>query len=339
MQELYVSATGNYTVLGDTGLCSSQSLPTIVSSSGIQGTPIIKVAGSLTLCQGGSVLLQSSVQTGNQWYFDGQALFGENNPSYSASVSGNYIVAVGSGTCQVFSTAVIVSVFAVPPIPVISYNNTNLCSGSVILKSSVDSGNVWFMDSLPILGATGTTYTALARGNYTVMVIFGGNCSSQSAGVSVSGSSGEIPIIKFLNGVLSSDSVNGNQWYLNDSIIPGATSEDYAPKLPGSYSLQSNYIGCLSGFSAPLIVTAGDLMTPNISIYPNPATDHLTIVNKGANPIMLQLYDMAGRGIQTIVSISRTYQLLTSRLARGPYYILITDEKTKNKTRQLVLKL
>ena len=339
MQELDVSATGNYTVLGDTALCASQSLPTIVNSSGILGTPIIQVTGSLTICQGGSVLLQSSSPMGNQWYFDGQALFGENNPTYSASASGDYIVAVGSGACQVFSTAIIVSVFAIPPIPVISYYNSNLCSGSVILQSSVDSGNLWYLDTMPIPGATGITYTVTASGNYTVVATFGGSCSSQSEGVSVSGTSGVIPLITFLHGVLSSDSVNGNQWYLDDSIIPGATSQTYTPKLPGSYTLQSNQVGCVSDFSAPLIVTAEELTTPYVSIFPNPATDYLMIVNKGANPIMVQIYDVTGRGLQTIESISGSYQLLTSQLARGPYYILITDKITKNKTRQLLLKL
>jgi hypothetical protein len=339
LPQLYVSASGNYTVLGDTGLCSSQSLPTIVSSSGSQATPVISVTGSLTICQGGSVLLQSSVPTGNQWYFDGQAIFGENNPGYNASASGDYIVSVGAGACQVFSTAVIVNEFAIPPVPVISYNNTNLCSGTVLLQSSVDTGNVWYLDTVAIPGATGLTYTVLAPGNYTVVASFGGNCSSQSAAVTITGSSGVVPMISFLHGVLSSDSVNGNQWFLNDSIIPGATGQTFTPKAAGSYTLQTNHIGCVSSFSAPQIVTTEDLTTPNVKIFPNPASDHLTIENNGANPVMIQLYDVTGRSLQTIQSISSTYLLLTAQLARGPYYILITDQVTKNKTRRLVLKL
>jgi len=284
-------------------------------------------------------LLQSSVPTGNQWYFDGQALFGENNPSYNASASGDYIVSVGAGACQVFSTAVIVNEFAIPPVPVISYNNTNLCTGTVLLQSSVDTGNVWYLDTVAIPGATGLTYTAIAPGNYTVVASFGGNCSSQSAAVTITGSSGVVPMINFLHGVLSSDSVNGNQWFLNDSIIPGATGQTFTPKAAGSYTLQTNHIGCVSSFSAPQIVTTDDLTTPNVKIFPNPASDHLTIENNGANPVMIQLYDVTGRSLQTIQSISSTYLLLTAQLARGPYYILITDQVTKNKTRRLVLKL
>jgi hypothetical protein len=338
-QKLYVTASGNYTVLGGTGGCANQSVPTIISISGTLGTPKITVNGSLTICQGGSILLQSSVQTGNQWYFNGQALFGENNTSYSASAPGNYIVAVGTGACQVFSTAVIVTQVAVPSTPLIAYNNTDLCSGTVVLQSSSDSLNQWYLDSLPISGATAKTFTPLASGNYAVMVGFGSNCSSQSAPVTITGSSGQIPIITILNGVLSSDSLSYNQWYLNDSIIPGATHNIYTPKVPGSYTLRFNHNGCLSDFSAPFTVTTADLTTPNVSIFPNPATDHMTIVNRGANPIMLQLYDMAGRGIWTVESVLGTYQIPTYRLTRGPYYLLITDQINKNKTRQLIMKL
>jgi hypothetical protein len=107
----------------------------------------------------------------------------------------------------------------------------------------------------------------------------------------------------------------------------------------GSYSLRFNHNGCLSDFSAPFNVTTADLTTPNVSVFPNPATDHLTIVNRGINPIMLQLYDMAGRGILTVESVSGTYQVLTYKLTRGPYYLLITDQINKNKTRLLIMKL
>jgi hypothetical protein len=65
----------------------------------------------------------------------------------------------------------------------------------------------------------------------------------------------------------------------------------------------------------------------------------MTIINRGVNPIMLQLYDMAGRGIWTVEAVLGTYQIPTYRLTRGPYYLLITDQINKNKTRQLIMKL
>jgi hypothetical protein len=157
--------------------------------------------------------------------------------------------------------------------------------------------------------------------------------------VTINVSSGLTPLIKILNGVLSSDSLDYNQWYLNDSIIPGAIHNTYTPKLPGSYTLRFDHNGCLSDFSAPLIVTAADLTTPYVSVFPNPTTDNLTVINKGVNPILLQVYDMAGRRMLTVESVTGIYILPTYRLNRGPYYLLITDQINKNKTRLLIEKL
>ena len=50
-------------------------------------------------------------------------------------------------------------------------------SGAV-LTSSYASGNQWYRDGLPIAGATGRTYTAVANGSYTVQTLVSGTAGN-----------------------------------------------------------------------------------------------------------------------------------------------------------------
>ena len=54
-----------------------------------------------TFCQGGSVILESSATSGNQWFKDGVAIVGATAQTYAASVSGTYtVVTTNIHTCS-----------------------------------------------------------------------------------------------------------------------------------------------------------------------------------------------------------------------------------------------
>ena len=59
--------------------------------------PVISALSSTTICEGDSVVLQSSYNTWNQWYWDGNAIAGENSPTYEAYNAGAYTVDVTLG--------------------------------------------------------------------------------------------------------------------------------------------------------------------------------------------------------------------------------------------------
>src|SRR5205807_9470953 len=115
----------------------------------------------------------------------------------------------------------------IPAMPTIAHTTpTTFCpGGSVLLTSSSASGNQWFLNGNPIGGASGTTYSATASGNYTVVVTNNGCSSAASAATSVTvNPNPSTPTISaggpttFCDGrsvTLTSSSATGNQWFLN----------------------------------------------------------------------------------------------------------------------------
>ena len=136
--------------------------------------PTISATGPLSFCQGGSVILTSSASANNQWYKDGNLVAGAVSVSYQAVTTGTYSVTTTSNSvASPQSAGVVITVTALPAKPSITYNGTNLVSGSA-------SGNQWFLEGSAISGATGQLYKPVTAGNYTVTVTAGG-CTSPAS--------------------------------------------------------------------------------------------------------------------------------------------------------------
>jgi hypothetical protein len=118
-----------------------------------------------------------------QWYRDNQLIAGAVNPTLFIKDSGNYTVrAINSSGCGTFSDALLMSVFSLPPTPVITSNLSNdvFCQGgTVILTSSSNTSNQWYKNNSVIAGETNKTLSTQDSGLYFVRV-FNGICSSKS---------------------------------------------------------------------------------------------------------------------------------------------------------------
>jgi hypothetical protein len=153
-------------------------------------TPTITPGGPTTFCSGGSVTLNSSSATGNQWSLNGNPIGGATSQAYVASASGNYTVVVtnsATGCSSAASAAAAVTVNPIPATPTITPGGpTTFCvGGSVTLTSSSASGNQWYLNGNPIGGATNQAYLAAASGSYTVVVTSAGCASAPSASTAV----------------------------------------------------------------------------------------------------------------------------------------------------------
>jgi len=72
-------------------------------------------------------------------------------------------------------------VHPLPPAPDITENGGALqSSAGGALQSSASSGNQWYFNGNPIVGATGTSYSPSISGNYYVMVTDENGCESVS---------------------------------------------------------------------------------------------------------------------------------------------------------------
>src|SRR5258706_1921318 len=188
-----IDVTGNVTanVAATCMATNSTFLLTVTNSAGATATttltlnvtaidtPTITPGGPTTFCEGGSVTLNSSGTSGNQWYLNGNPIAGATNQAYIATASGDYTVTdMANGCTSASSSAATVIVNPLPATPTITPDGpTTFCEGgSVTLTSSNATGNQWYLNGNPIGGASDQTYPANASGDYTVVVTDGNNC-------------------------------------------------------------------------------------------------------------------------------------------------------------------
>ena len=171
---LTVSAAGIYSVINTINGCSSSqsnSIQVVVNSI---PTPTINSSGPTTFCQGGEVSLNSLTTTGVQWYINGVPISFANNPTYLASTSGSYSIAITDNGCTSnLSNSIVVNVIQPPPTPTIVWNGTQFTTAATGVTYQ------WLLNGNPITGATSANYTPTAIGTYSLQVAANG-CSSTS---------------------------------------------------------------------------------------------------------------------------------------------------------------
>jgi len=132
-------------------------------------TATITAPSPLSLCQGSSLVLTASGSAAYQWST------GATTASITVSAAGQYTVVGSSATgCAGPTVSVTVSASPTPPQPTIT---TTSSSTGTVLTSSSATGNQWYLNSVAIAGATGSTYTA-QQGSYTVVVTSAAGCAS-----------------------------------------------------------------------------------------------------------------------------------------------------------------
>ncbi len=140
---------------------------------------------------------------------------------------------------------------------------------------------------------------------------------------------------------LTSSSATNNQWYLNETLITGASGNEYVVKDQGLYTLKVTVDGCPSPISeSKTFVITGDIKTKTfqgVKLYPNPVQDLLTIQLHGFKEneeVSVMLIDgigkiinrQIGQGGQDLNVDVRSYNT-------GTYYIMMTQGATKQNAR------
>ncbi|HKS25131.1 MAG TPA: IPT/TIG domain-containing protein [Thermoanaerobaculia bacterium] len=153
-------------------------------------TPTITPAGPTTFCAGGSVTLNSSAASGNQWYLNGGIIAGATGASVVANATGSYTVTTTTNGCiSAPSTATAVTVNAIPAAPVPS-NSGPFCAGSTIALSAPTIANATYAWTGPngftsaLQNPTRANATAADAGTYSLTVTVNG-CTSPAGTTSV----------------------------------------------------------------------------------------------------------------------------------------------------------
>lgn len=218
--------------------------------------------------------------------------------------------------------------------PVCSGDSTQLCATSGLIAYSWNTG-----------ATTNCTYATLP-GTYTVLVTETDICTT-SKSVNVQ-SSNITPVATANNNVASTSTYGLNyQWYMNDTLIAGATGTSYTALQTGDYKVQvTDTFGCQS-FSNSVHISVIFLQTTGMGadklqmrLYPNPFTDVFTLEVEGdntnsSNVVITNLLGQQVYNYKPDANASKyTQQFNLSNMADGIYFVTL-----RSGTQQLVKRL
>lgn len=263
------SSTQTYSVVGTTNGCTDTKTITV----NVTTLPVVTTSGSVAICEHDAVTLTAGGATTYVW----SPATGLNTTTGSSVIANptstqTYNVTGSLNGCN--NTAqVTVTVNPLPNVSVSPSGTISSCS-PVVLNASTSASNIqWKFNGANISGATTSSYTASASGNYSVYVVDVNGCNNESplAQLTIGGGT---PSIAAPNGtsfcagtagvILSTQSSGSYQWYRNGVLLSGANAASYTANSNGNYHCYITNTGC-SGASNTLVVTQINNPTPVIS--------------------------------------------------------------------------
>lgn len=263
----------------------------------------------------------------------------------------NYKVRLVSSFGNIISnqTASFTITSAITPSISITTNNELICSGknAVFTTSGTGLGNspqyTWLLNGA-IVGLNTPAYSnnSLNDGDVVqVRVNSNAGCVSQATVYSeikmiTVVMKPDTPSIAKFDSILVSSSTNGNQWYLNGQKISGATEQFYITNSSGLYQVKVSVFPCDTLVSPVFnnIVTAlsnTDLSVMRIFIYPNPASQVITITGlNSSKQYQYLLRDYTGKALITgVVKNSNRENINIQNVPAGVYLLQLYSIQQK----------
>ncbi len=314
---LYTSA-GTYSVtLTATNAGGTGAPVTFTSYITINALPVAVVPSNITACVGdvvqSSIFSSSVAVTSFSWTNTNTTI------GLASSGTGNYssFTAVNSTGVPVTSSVSVIPTangcmgapvaytITVNPLPVISVDSATICNGATAtLTATGGTSYSWSAGAT----SSGVNTASASPGSTTTYTVTGTDNGCSATAVSqvtvVPGPSA--PTITIAGNVLTSSVATGNQWYLNGTLIAGATSQFYTAFVNGMYTVTETSGGCTSIESAPeayFSVGITNFETGNsILVYPNPFSDNfsVTFYLKHSSTVKIEVTDVLGRAIKTM---------------------------------------
>lgn len=315
------SATTSYTVTGTSNGCSNTAVATVT----VNALPSVN-ANASTICAGGSAMLTASGASTYTWST------GSNNASISVSPSSTASYTVTGASAMGCVNSYVTSV-TVTSAPSISVNSATICAGgSSNLSASGVSSYTWNTGSnnasISVSPSATTVYTV--TGNASGCSVQASNTATVTVNplpsVSLSAIAGPLctnsPAVT-LNGTPSGGIFSGS----------GVTGSTFNPGMAGAGTFTITYSyndanNCSNSDSKSVIVTTctgiETLSAGNVSIYPNPVHDALTIRFENM-PVKyeVEIYDAIGKLVYMAEANTDTFVVTTSEYAKGLYSIRI----------------
>jgi pectate lyase len=236
-----------------------------------------------TVCAGTKITLTATANDSDGSiskvdFYNGSTFLGSDNSSpytyeytpVSAGTLSLKAVATDNASATGESSAVTVTVSALPTANITSATGSFCEGGSVVLTSSSGSSYIWKNESTQV--GTGSTYTAQSAGAYTVEVTNSNGCKATSAIKQISvnplpTATITVPASSFCEGAsvtLTASSGSSYRW-LNGSTQVG-TSSTHTTNAAGAYTVEvTNSNGC-KAISAVKQISVNPLPTATITV-------------------------------------------------------------------------
>lgn len=265
------TATITYTVTGTSNGCTNTATVTIT----VLPPPTTTVSASPTgVCIGNSSTLTATGATLYTWTpATGLSATTGAVVTSTPTATTTYTVTGMNGSCS--STATVTVTLYQTPIPIVTPSAPTICIGGNVSMTCAN-GQSWVWSPATGLSATtGNTVVAspTVTTTYTVVATGATGCTSATT-VVVTVNTPAVPTITQLGNVLTCNpAYTTYQWYLNSTLIPGATNQNYTITQAGSYTVEvTNASGCTATSSAFNAVLTGmiELTVDEFNIFPNP---------------------------------------------------------------------
>lgn len=309
-------------------------------------TPNQPITGDATVCSGDTATYTTVATAGftYSWSVPTDAIILSSQDTSVTVIFGNTsgnISVVANGNCLVMDTSLAVTVISSIPALQPVTGDTLICSGDTATYSAVSVSGFSLAWSVPsdaiVLSSADTSITVLfgiASGNITLTV--SNSCFSEELILPVTVVEyPPVPVISFIDNDLVSSAAEGNQWYLDQLPIPGATGQSYTPAVNGVYSVSVTYPpGCTSVSDTFTVLSVGaDVAVGHseVVISPNPFESFTILSLSGNQPLRnssLVILNVNGNQVAAYENLNgHAVKINRDRLPEGMYFYLLTDER------------
>jgi hypothetical protein len=252
------------------GICETTATVPVSYSPPPSTAPSVSASRATTLCPGTSITFTETtgIYSTYQWYMGSSPIAGATNSAYTTTPTSSvsyYVLATTTAGCTGTSSALPITVSAVPSASITAVGSTTVCDPATVRLNGAPTGAghtyQWYNGSTAISGATTSSYTVsgIGSGSYSVQVTNSSGCIDRSAGTTVtvnpsptasfttSTSSRTLCQGDVLSVATTAASGSSYQWFNASALIPGATAATYTFSAPGTYNVrlqETNSFGC-----------------------------------------------------------------------------------------------
>ncbi len=312
------------------------------------------VNNDTTFCLPSSVKFNDNSEnfpTSYQWIFEGgtPATSTAKNPEVSYNSAGAYTVTLITSNTFGFDTIELKKYIVANAIPTvaISAGETILCRGKSTKLYATGAQDFSWSPVFAISSTKGDSVTINPPSTvtYTVKGTSVNGCTNTEAiTITILPGPGITTLTRVGDSLIANNS-NATvifRWQFNGADINGAQGKKYLPTQQGNYrAVATDTSGCennsLNFFFTKTNVSVKEILTTNIKLYPNPASNTLFIDNSASDsPLNIRIFDNLGKTIITTKIGIQLKAIDISQLKGGIYFIALHNNRV-NQTQKIIV--